>query len=57
MLNHEKGNTWKTIESVFNSLEYTTFKAILNAKDYGIPQYGYFAPKGCFTCLALNYGE
>ncbi len=38
MLVHDRGNTWKVIHSVFESLGYTFFYSILNAKDYGIPQ-------------------
>ncbi len=36
---HDKGNTWKVIKGIFNSLNYTiTEPQILNAADYGIPQ-------------------
>lgn len=38
MLTHDKGNTWKVISSVFDSLGYKTYKSLLNAKDFGIPQ-------------------
>ena len=46
MLNHDKGNTWKIIREVFDSLNYNVFlqkidgieTPTLNAKDYGIPQ-------------------
>lgn len=38
MLNHDKGNTWKIIQDVFESLGYNIYPMILNAKDYGIPQ-------------------
>ncbi len=38
ILTHDKGNTWKVIKSVFNSLGYKLYSEILNAKDYGIPQ-------------------
>lgn len=38
MLTHDKGNTWKVISSVFDSLGYKVYKSLLNAKDYGIPQ-------------------
>ena len=38
MLTHDKGNTWKVILNVFNSLGYKVFYDILNAKDYGVPQ-------------------
>lgn len=38
LINHDKGNTWKVIQSIFNSLGYQYDYAILNAADYGIPQ-------------------
>ena len=38
LLNHDRGKTWKVIESVFTSLGYHYKFAILNASDYGIPQ-------------------
>lgn len=38
MLVHDHGNTWKVIQSVFESLGYKVHYSILNAKDYGIPQ-------------------
>ena len=38
MLMHDKGNTWKVIKEVFESLDYKISYQILNAKDYGIPQ-------------------
>jgi len=38
MLNHDKGNTWKTIKSVFDELGYHIQMDILNAQDYGLPQ-------------------
>ena len=38
MLNHDKGETWETIKSVFNSLGYKISFSILNSKDFGIPQ-------------------
>lgn len=38
MLVHDHGNTWKVIHSVFESLGYTVFYSVLNAKDYGVPQ-------------------
>jgi DNA (cytosine-5)-methyltransferase 1 len=38
MLNHDKGNTWKVIKEVFESLGYHVFYSVLNAKNYGIPQ-------------------
>ena len=38
MLNHDKGNTWKTIRSVFESLGYKLYFDVLNSINYGIPQ-------------------
>lgn len=38
LLNHDKGNTWEIMKSVFNELGYTYFYKLLNATDYGIPQ-------------------
>lgn len=38
MLNHDKGNTWKVIKSVFDKLNYDICFDVLNASDYGIPQ-------------------
>ena len=38
MLIHDKGNTWKVIKEVFESLGYNVKYKILNAKDFGIPQ-------------------
>ena len=38
MLTHDKGNTWRTIKSIFESLDYNISFTILNAKDFGIPQ-------------------
>lgn len=38
MLVHDKGNTWKVIRQVFESLNYKLFYQVLDAKDYGIPQ-------------------
>lgn len=38
MLTHDKGNTWKVISEVFNSLGYKIYTSLLNSKDYGIPQ-------------------
>lgn len=39
MLTHDKGNTWKVISEIFYSLDYDIHSSILNAVDYGIPQY------------------
>jgi DNA (cytosine-5)-methyltransferase 1 len=35
---HNKGNTFKTILSVLDKLNYETFHTILNASDFGVPQ-------------------
>ncbi len=38
MLMHDKGNTWKVIKEVFESLGYKTHYKVLNALDFDIPQ-------------------
>jgi DNA (cytosine-5)-methyltransferase 1 len=38
LLNHDKGNTWKVIQRVFDELGYSINTKILNSCDYGIPQ-------------------
>ena len=38
VLSNDDGNTWKVMEKVFTDLDYTWNKAVLNAKDFGIPQ-------------------
>ena len=38
VLTHDKGNTWKVMQNIFNELGYYYKWSILNAKDYGIPQ-------------------
>lgn len=38
MLTHDKGNTWKHIQEIFESLNYKINVNILNSLDYGIPQ-------------------
>ena len=38
LLKHDKGNTWKVIEGIFDSLGYHYTFSVLNSKDYGIPQ-------------------
>lgn len=38
VLTHDKGNTWKVMQNIFNELGYFYKWQILNAKDYGIPQ-------------------
>jgi len=37
-VNHDKGNTWRVIQNVFNDLGYSINSKILNSSDYGIPQ-------------------
>lgn len=38
VLTHDKGNTWKVMQNIFNKLGYYYKWQILNARDYGIPQ-------------------
>ncbi len=39
MFTHDKGNTWKIIRNIFDSLGYNiVHEDILNSKDFGIPQ-------------------
>lgn len=38
LLNHNGGNTWETIKSIFEKLGYKFYFDVLNASDYGIPQ-------------------
>ena len=38
LLNHDNGNTFETIKSTFDKLEYKCFIKTLNARDFGIPQ-------------------
>ena len=38
LLSNDEGRTWETISKIFTDLDYTWKKAVLNAKDYGIPQ-------------------
>lgn len=38
LLNHDNGNTFKTIIKVLSSLGYTTHWKVLNSSDYGVPQ-------------------
>ena len=38
LLSNDEGRTWETISKVFTDLDYVWKKAVLNAKDYGIPQ-------------------
>lgn len=35
---HDKGNTWKVVNEVFNDLNYNIQTFVLNSLDYGIPQ-------------------
>ena len=50
MLIHDKGETWKTIQSVFDSLGYKIYWSILDASKYGMPQ----ARKRLFVVGFLN---
>lgn len=38
LLNHDRGNTWKVIKKIFDSLGYSYKFEVLNSADYGIPQ-------------------
>ena len=38
LLNHDNGNTWKIINSIFEELGYSISYDVLNASDFGIPQ-------------------
>ncbi len=38
MLMHDKGNTWKVIKEVFESLGYKVYYKVLNSLDFDIPQ-------------------
>lgn len=38
LLSNDEGRTWNTISKVFTDLDYVWKKAVLNAKDYGVPQ-------------------
>lgn len=38
LLSNDEGKTWKTVSKIFTDLDYNWKKAVLNAKDYGIPQ-------------------
>ena len=35
---HDKGNTWKRIQEIFEELDYDIYDAVLNASNYGLPQ-------------------
>jgi DNA (cytosine-5)-methyltransferase 1 len=39
LINHDKGNTFKTMMATFDELGYKYFYKILNSKDYGVPQH------------------
>jgi DNA (cytosine-5)-methyltransferase 1 len=38
LVNHDNGNTFKTIKTSLTDLGYNVFHRVLNTKDYGIPQ-------------------
>jgi DNA (cytosine-5)-methyltransferase 1 len=38
VLSNDEGRTWETMQKVFSDLGYKWTSAVLNAKDYGIPQ-------------------
>lgn len=38
LLSNDEGRTWQTITKIFTDLDYNWQYAVLNAKDYGIPQ-------------------
>lgn len=38
LLTHDKKKTWKVIQEIFKSLDYTIHFQVLNAADYGLPQ-------------------
>jgi DNA (cytosine-5)-methyltransferase 1 len=38
LLNHDGGNTWKTVRDVFDELGYRIYWDTLNSRNYGIPQ-------------------
>lgn len=38
LLSHDKGNTWRVISDIFDSLGYVWKMQVLKATDYGIPQ-------------------
>jgi len=38
LINHDKGNTFKTILSILEQLEYKVYYKVLNTKDFGLPQ-------------------
>ena len=38
VLSNDDGHTWDVMKQVFTDLDYTWYKTVLNAKDFGIPQ-------------------
>lgn len=38
LINHDKGRTFKVIQSVLADLGYVVFSQVLNSKDFGVPQ-------------------
>ena len=39
LINHDSGNTFKTIKETFDELGYKYFYQVLNSKNYGVPQH------------------
>lgn len=39
LLNHDKGNTMRTILGALEDLGYSTYHKVLNSKDFGVPQH------------------
>ena len=39
LINHDKGNTFKIIQGSLKSLDYEIFHKVLDASDYGVPQF------------------
>ena len=39
LLSHDSGATWKVIQKTFDTLGYTYYSQVLNAKNYGVPQH------------------
>lgn len=37
-VNHDKGNTFKVVKETLESMGYSIFSKVLNAKDFGVPQ-------------------
>jgi len=50
---HDKGKTWDVISKCFDNTNYTWHHAVLNSKDYGIPQHR----QRVFVVGFLNGGE